>query len=107
MQKDFLIYLNKRLIKRYNDYRGIYFFGSRVNEDFRQDSDFDIVLLFDKVERNKSLEIYGIIGETEYKYDIFIDSKILTYEEFKINPFFYEEVTTKGIFYGAQEKNIH
>ena len=99
--KEMLESLNQKIRSEYRDFRGSYFFGSRVNGNFRPNSDYDIVLLFDKIEREKELEICGIIGELEYKYDIFIDMKILTKEEFEYNPFFYEEVTTKGIFYGS------
>ena len=95
-------YLNENIINQYNDFKVTYLFGSRVKGNFNQDSDYDILILFDKINRDKKLNIYGIIGELEYKYNIFIDVKILTNDEFKINPFFYEEVTNKGIFYGAK-----
>jgi len=94
--------LIKKIRSEFKDFRGSYFFGSRVTGNFKPHSDYDIVLLFDKIEREKKLEICGIIGELEYKYGIFIDMKILTKEEFEYNPFFFEEVTTKGIYYDSR-----
>ena len=93
--------LHRLLQQECKSYKCSYFFGSRVYGNAKPESDYDIVLLFDKIEREKELEICGIIGDLEYKYDIFIDMKILTKEEFEYNPFFYEEVTTKGIYYGS------
>ena len=95
-------YLNQHILNKYNDFKGTYLFGSRVKGDYNQDSDWDVLVLFDKINRDKKLEIYGIIGEAEYKFNVFIDVKILTSDEFKINPFFNEEVINKGIFYGTK-----
>jgi len=105
--REILKSLIKKIRSEFKDFRGSYFFGSRVTGNFKPHSDYDIVLLFDQIEREKKLEICGIIGEIEYKYGIFIDMKILTREEFEYNPFFFEEVTTKGIYYDSKQKDIH
>ncbi len=94
--------LNKKVRSEYKDFKGLYFFGSRAKGTSSKESDYDIVILFKNINREKKLDIYGIIGELEYHYDIFIDTKILTEEEFRFNPFFYEEVTQKGILYGSK-----
>ena len=78
------------------------FFRSRVKGDAKPESDYDVVILLNEMDRDTKFDIYGLLSDIDYKYDIFIDTKILTEEEFKINPFFYEEVTQKGICYGSK-----
>ncbi len=96
---EILMFLHRSLQKKYKNYICSYFFGSRVNGTAKPYSDYDIVILFNKTDRDTKFDIYGLLSEIDYKYDIFIDSKILTEKEFKFNPFFYEEVTEKGICY--------
>jgi len=92
---------NRLIHKKYKDFRGIYLFGSRVKGNFHEDSDVDLVLLFDEVNDEKENEIYNIHSELMYKYDTFIDINIMTPEKLKFNPFFYEEVVDRGQFYEA------
>ena len=100
-QKDLINEFNKLVLDKYNDFKGIYLFGSRAKGNFKDDSDIDLVLLFDEVNRDKKMEIYGILSELMYKYEIFIDIHIMTPETLRFNPFFYEEVVDKGQFYEA------
>lgn len=99
--------LHRLLQQECKSYKCSYFFGSRVYGNAKPESDYDIVILLNEMDRETKFDIYGLLSDLDYKYDIFIDSKILTEEEFRFNPFFYEEVTTKGICYGSREKNIH
>jgi predicted nucleotidyltransferase len=84
-----------------DDFQGTYLFGSSVAGITNIDSDIDIVVLFNHIDKDKKFKIYEIISSLMYEYDVFIDIKILTPELLQSNPFFYDEVTSKGIFYAA------
>jgi len=93
--------LNNYINLKYKDFKGTYLFGSRAKGSFNEDSDVDIVVVFDELNRDKEFDIYGIISDLMYKYDAFIDIHLMTPEKLRQNPFFYEEVVDKGIFYEA------
>ncbi|MBM4174828.1 MAG: nucleotidyltransferase domain-containing protein [Ignavibacteria bacterium] len=86
--------------QNFTDFKGLYFFGSHTKGDFTEFSDYDYVALFDNVNRNKKYKIYRFVSELEYEQNIFLDIKILTPQQFRFNPFFYEEVTKYGLYYG-------
>jgi predicted nucleotidyltransferase len=92
--------LNQQISSKYNDFQGSYLYGSRVNGSCKDDSDIDIVTIFDNLNREKELEICGIVGEIEYTYNVFIDIQTYTLQQLKKNPFYYREVAEKGVFYG-------
>lgn len=98
---DIIKELNTVIKEKYSDFKGSYLYGSRVKDDFKEDSDIDIVVLFDELNRKKDLDICDIVGELEYKYNVFIDFQIFTPERLKLNPFYCDEVTKKGIFYAT------
>ncbi len=108
MKRDFIQKLSIELSKKFKDFKGLYFFGSRIKGMQQEDSDYDIVLLFDSLNYEKELQIAGIISYTEYCNDVFIDYKTLTVEGYKgsdfirenINPVFIHEAIDNGIFYG-------
>ena len=88
--------------EKFIDFRGSYLFGSRANGTNSKDSDFDILLLFTSINSNKENKILEYICDIEYKFDIFIDIKILTQNELKLqNPFFIEEAINKGVYFVA------
>jgi predicted nucleotidyltransferase len=87
------------LRSRSRDFKGCYLFGSRAKGNDYEGSDFDIVALFDEMNRAKRFDLYDIISNLEYKYNIFMDIKFLTNDELKANPFFYKEVMSHGRFY--------
>lgn len=91
--------LNKLIKEKYNDFRGSYLYGSRARGDFEENSDLDIVALFDQVDRYKELEVSGISCDLDYKFGVFIEIHLYTPDELKINPVFYNEVVNKGIYY--------
>jgi predicted nucleotidyltransferase len=93
--------LNQRIYEKFQDFKGVYLFGSRAKGDFKPDSDIDLVALFDSVDRDKEMEIYGIVCDLDYKYDIFIELFTYTPEKLEKNYIFRNEVVNKGVFYGA------
>lgn len=96
-----IIELRDELKKRFPKFIGLYFFGSRVKGDYQDDSDIDVVILFEDITHDERLEIYGFISKIEHQHGIFLDTKIMTTSIFNYNIFFYEEVKKTGIYYAA------
>ena len=104
-RKDFetvIRWLNDIFSRKYHDFLGITFFGSRNRDDFSSESDFDIVVLFSRKPRwQEENDILDIIYETELKYDIIIDAKVYHDQEVKKrNTPFRVNVLREGTFYG-------
>ncbi len=94
--------LNKILSEKFEFFRGSYLYGSRANGNYKKDSDIDIINIFEKeLDREESLELAEIMGDIDYKYDVFIDYHDYTLEQLKRNPVFYMEVINKGFYYEA------
>jgi len=43
----------ERFSRNFNDFKDLYFFGSRTKNEFNTDSDYDIVLIFDDINYEK------------------------------------------------------
>jgi predicted nucleotidyltransferase len=93
--------LNRLLSVKFKDFKGLYLYGSRARDDYREDSDFDIVAIFDNIDREKELDVYEIVTDLDYQYDIFISLFAYTREGLVENPVFYDQVVNKGFFYEA------
>jgi predicted nucleotidyltransferase len=95
--------LNSDLKKKYDDFVGITFFGSRCRGDFSEESDFDIVIMFSKKPGwQKESDVLGVVLEKELKYDLVIDAKV--YQEMEIkkrNTPFRVTVCKDGAYYGV------
>jgi predicted nucleotidyltransferase len=97
-----------RFSQKFDDFKGLYLFGSRTNDTFTDESDYDIVLIFDRLNHEKDLRISNIITKIEYEKDIFIDYKLFTttgsksidYIRKNINPIFIKEAIDNGLYYG-------
>ena len=86
----------------YPDFKGIYLYGSRVRGDYKADSDYDLLFVFERdVKWEFKEEIRHIIYEYEDKYDVFLDSKIISAREMDMNRIpLIQSVKDTGIFYG-------
>jgi predicted nucleotidyltransferase len=94
--------LNKTIKKQFSYFRGSYLFGSRVRNDYREDSDVDIILMFDKMPtREEKMNIYDILCDLDYKYGLIFMGIPYTMKELKKNYIFHNEVVNKGIYYDA------
>lgn len=93
--------LNKKLSENFDDYKGAYFYGSRLKGNYKEDSDLDIVAIFNQSDIEKRMKIWVIIGEIEYKYNLILDLHPMTLNELKQNPYYFEEVVDNGKFYEA------
>ncbi len=107
---DIVSLINNKLSDSFPDYRGLYFYGSRKEKTHSDDSDYDLVLIFDSSDYKKKLDIAGIIGRVEYEYNVYIDVKIMTSEgdespesiRKNVNPVFISQAIDNGIFYVRQ-----
>ena len=93
--------LNRLLREKFPDFKGSYLYGSRTRNDYREDSDIDIVAIFESVDGDKESEVYGMVPDLDYRYDVFISLLAYTREDLRQNPAYYREVVEKGIFYEA------
>ncbi len=95
--------LNSIIKRKYDDFLGITFLGSRLRGDFSIESDFDIVILFSrKPEWQEENDILGTVLEVELMYDILIDAKVYHEAEIKKqNTPFRVTVSKEGEYYGA------
>lgn len=93
--------LNEVLLNKYSDYKGLYLYGSQAKGTANEQSDIDIVALFNEVNFEKEFELSGIICDLMYKYSIYIDMHSYTSETLEQNPYYYDEVVNKGIYYEA------
>ena len=96
--------INKKLKFKYKSFKGSFFYGSRVKKKESSDSDYDLVLAFDKdIDWRAKKEIYGIISDFEVDYDILIDVHIYKLNDIldPITPY-RQNVKNDGIFYGVR-----
>lgn len=94
--------LNAKIKEKYSDFRGSYLFGSYARGDYHEDSDVDIVLIFDKKhDYDEEKKIHGIVADLNYKYNVIIIGIPYTKKQLKKNCVFYDEVINKGIYYNA------
>lgn len=101
--KELINELSKILKKKYPDFKGIYFYGSRAKGSFSEDSDYDVVYVFDReIDWRFEYEVKDIIYDYELKYEFFLDNRIYNYKDIQ-NPStpFRFNVKSEGIFYGA------
>jgi predicted nucleotidyltransferase len=96
--------LRDALKESIDDFEGLYVFGSQVRGDATEDSDVDIVVLFEHGSSNLPDEYYEIMSDLMYDYYDIMDLDVLPYtrNELESNYFFHEEVVNKGMFYGTK-----
>jgi predicted nucleotidyltransferase len=98
--------INLELSRRFSDYAGVYFFGSRLTGTFHDFSDYDVAIVFSDLNHEKQLDIAGIIAKIEYEENCAIDYKLLTktgrrsidYIRENINPIFIQNAIDKGFY---------
>ena len=85
------------------DLDGLYLFGSRANDTFKEDSDYDIaIILNEKIEWKVKDRVREVIYDIMLENDIVIDSHIYSKEEIElsITPL-RESIKSTGIFYAS------
>ncbi len=90
-------------LKKYDDFKGLYLYGSRITGNYKDDSDIDIVGVFEKEQDyKKELEISGEVIDIELGFEnyVIIDFHPMTEAELNRNYIYFNEIK-KGIFYAA------
>lgn len=57
-------------------------FGSKARGDYNLDSDLDVAIIVDGLDRNLKREIFDLVADIELKYLYVISSLVLSTEEF-------------------------
>jgi len=92
--------INDSIKEVFKEYKGLYLYGSRAKNTAEPDSDYDIVMLVDKIATLQDrYSVYDVVGDLEVELGIFMDIHFLTEEELEIDPFYYREVVNYGKFY--------
>ena len=95
--------LRDALQESIEDFEGLYVFGSQVRGDATDDSDVDIVVLFGQDYFPMPEPLFDILSQMMYDYYDIIDLDVhtKTRQTLERNPFFYDAVVNKGVFYGT------
>ncbi len=104
---------NEPVIKRFllllepirKEIKSVYLFGSRSRDDWRPDSDYDILIVVEKKERALIDKLYDIVMDILLETGRLVSLKIFTEEEFNrlrsIPTLFMEKVLKEGIKLGT------
>ena len=85
----------------FDDFEGMYLYGSQARGDFRKDSDIDIVAVFKVENKEKRRAIWRIVSKVEYDFSVSIDLHPMTKQDLEKNTIFHSQVVEKGLFYAA------
>lgn len=97
--------LLSELKRDYQDFYGVYLFGSRARGDEGFNSDYDLAVVFNKeVDSQLKRKVSNIIAQIMMKYEVIIDNPILNINDI-VNPVtpLRQNIKNEGIFYGATE----
>jgi predicted nucleotidyltransferase len=95
--------INASLKSVFQDYMGVYFFGSRSRKDSQEYSDYDMVFVFGtKPDWRKKNQIRDVVYKKAVEYDAVIDGKYYSREEVEnYQTPFLECVFKQGKFYAV------
>lgn len=86
----------------YDDFIGLYLYGSQIMGTATPESDIDIIAIFkNEKEYKQELAITKHLLDIELKNEVIIDFHPMTMEMLNLNYIFFNEVK-KGLFYGAK-----
>lgn len=102
--------LSNSFRKNFEDYKGLYLFGTYLDGEEHEDEDIEIVAIFEIEDKSKREQIWPIVGKIETELDVCIDLYPYTKKSFEADEDIYEEVMTEGIFYNPlgikQDKSL-
>ncbi len=84
-------------LREYNDFVGLYLYGSQITQEARADSDIDIVAIFENVKDDYD-DIILKAWDIEIKNNVIIDFHPFSLKQLDLDPFYFNEVK-KGIYY--------
>jgi len=91
--------ISKSFNQIFDDYKGMYVFGSCTDGQIHENEDLELAAIFDVEDKFKREQIWPVIGKIETELDVCIDLYPYTKESFKKDEEIYETVMTEGIFY--------
>ena len=97
--KDAIGMLKKEFSAKFDDFHGIYLYGSFADGTSQLDDDIELVAIFDVEDKAKREVIWPIVGKVETELNVYIDLHPITMDELKKDQEFYDEVVNKGIFF--------
>jgi len=84
-------------LRKYEDFIGLYLYGSHAKGTAAPDSDVDIVGVF-KINLENSTEVHGEALEVELIYDAVIDFQPMTLDQLDLDWMYFDEIK-KGFYY--------
>jgi len=94
--------LNNNIKSLFSGFCGVYLYGSQVNGKVSENSDIDVVAVFDfKLTREERMKLWEVVGNIEAEYDVIFDLHPMNNDELKQNLIYYNQVVNKGVFYGV------
>ena len=88
-------------LNKYDDFLGLYVYGSRVLGTDNPSSDLDIIAVFkNDLEYEKQLDISEDIVDISLEINTVIDFRPMTPEELDANKIYFNEIK-KGLYYAA------
>ena len=98
MKKAEKIALNLRdKLREYDDFIGLYLYGSQASGKATKDSDIDIVGVF-KSDKQLDNSLSMKILDLDLEYSVVVDFQRMTPQCLKIDPLYFREIK-KGIYY--------
>lgn len=91
--------LSKAFNRSFDDFKGMYLFGTCLDGKIHKGEDIELVAIFENEDKSKREQIWPIVGQIETEMDVCIDLYPYTEETFKQDEEIYEEVMANGIFY--------
>ena len=87
----------KEKLKKYDDFVGLYLYGSQITGKAKEGSDIDVVAIF-KNNRDYSKEVFSDAYDVELENDIILDFHPMTLEQLQVDWFYFNEIK-KGLYY--------
>ena len=100
--QDVITALKTSFNSSFDDFEGMYLYGSQARVDFNKDSDIDIVAVFKEENKAKRRLIWRIVSRVEYDFDVSIDLHPMTKESLEKNTVFHNQVVESGIFFDVE-----
>lgn len=97
--KETINILSKEFSEKFDDFSGLYLYGSYATGIYQGDDDIELVAIFENEDKAKRELIWPIVGKVETELDVYIDLHPITMDELKKDEDFYDEVVNKGIFF--------
>lgn len=84
-------------LREYNDFIGLYLYGSQITDKATSQSDIDIVAIFE-TEKDTYEDAILKAWDLEIQNDVIIDFHPFSLKQLNLDPFYFNEIK-KGIYY--------